>query len=191
MPKSRFNEIKYVITRANESKLMTRLEKRNITLKNAEKLLEGIISGKINKKKATDMYNDIAEDVNKLNKLKPTESRKKMLPIFEQLQEIFVRSKADASVDDEADDEVDEQPDTTDIPELESEESAGQRKQQGQGVKILTPKLLITRLTILLAQLKAGNNSQKLKNEIRQLLYSLYRSKKLSKTIYNSLMNAI
>ena len=68
-----------------------------------------------------------------------------MLPIFEQLEEIFVRSKADASVDDEAD----EQPDTTDMPELESEESAGQRKQQGQGVKILTPKLLITRLTIL------------------------------------------
>ena len=50
---------------------------------------------------------------------------------------------------------------------------------------------MITRLPILLAQLKAGNNSQKLKNEIRQMLYSLYRSKKLSKTIYNSLMNTI
>ena len=77
MPKSRFNEIKDVITKANESKLMTRLEGRNITLKNAEKLLEGIISGKINKKKARDMYNNIAEDVNKLNKLKPTECKKK------------------------------------------------------------------------------------------------------------------
>ena len=76
VPKSRFNEIKDVITRANESKLMTRLEKRNITLKNAEKLLEGIICGKINKKKARDMYNDTAEDVNKLNQLKSTESRK-------------------------------------------------------------------------------------------------------------------
>ena len=52
MPKSKFNEIKDVITRANESKLMTRLEGKNITLKNAEKLLEGMISGKINKKKA-------------------------------------------------------------------------------------------------------------------------------------------
>ena len=47
---------------------------------------------------------------------------------------------------------------------------------------------MITRLLISLALIKAGNNSQKLKNEIRQLLYSLYRSKKLSKTIYNSLM---
>ena len=46
-------------------------------------------------------------------------------------------------------------------------------------------------MLILLGQLQAGNKSQKLKNEIRQLLYSLYRSKKLSKTIYNSLMNTI
>ena len=50
---------------------------------------------------------------------------------------------------------------------------------------------MITRLPILIAQLKAGNNSEKLKNEIRQLLYSLYRSKNLSKTIYNNLMNTI
>ena len=75
-----------------------------------------------------------------------------------------------------------------DMSPLESEEEAAQ---QGQGLKILTPKQMITRLSILLAQLKAGNNSQKLKNEIRQIVYSLYRSKNLSKTIYNSLMNTI
>ena len=50
---------------------------------------------------------------------------------------------------------------------------------------------MLSRLPICLAQLKSGNNSQKLKNEIRQLLYSLYRPKKLSKRIYDSLMNAI
>ena len=61
------------------------------------------------------------------------------------------------------------------MPKLETEKSAEQRKQQGQGVKILTPKQLITRLPILLAQLKAGDNSEKLKNEIRKLLYSFYR----------------
>ena len=72
------------------------------------------------------------------------------------------------------------------MPDLESEEDAAQR-QQGQGLKILTPKQMITRLPILLAQLKAGNNSQKLKNEIRQIVYSLYRSKNLSKTICNHL----
>ena len=63
--------------------------------------------------------------------------------------------------------------------------------QEGQGFKILTPEQMLSRLPISLAQLKEGNNSEKLKNEIRQLLYSLYRSKKLSKTIYNNLINAI
>ena len=63
--------------------------------------------------------------------------------------------------------------------------------QRGQGVKIMTASQLITRLPILLSQVKAGNNSQKLKNEIRQILYFLYRSKNLSKTIYNHLINTI
>ena len=50
---------------------------------------------------------------------------------------------------------------------------------------------MLSRLPITLAQLKAGNNSKKLKNEIRQLLCSLHRSKNLSKTIYNNLINII
>ena len=65
------------------------------------------------------------------------------------------------------------------------------QKQEGKGLKILTPDQMLSRLPITLAQLKAGNNSQKLINEIRQLLYSLYHSKKLTKTIYNHLINAI
>ena len=78
------------------------------------------------------------------------------------------------------------------MSDLETGESAEQRRnQRGQGLKILTPNQMLTRLPISLAQLKAGNNSEKLKNEIRQLLYSFYRSKKLSKTIYKHLMNAI
>ena len=59
------------------------------------------------------------------------------------------------------------------------------------GLKILTPNQMLSRLPITLVKLKAGNNSQKLINEIRQLLHSLYRSKKLTKTIYNNLINAI
>ena len=78
--------------------------------------------------------------------------------------------------------------DTTDMTESESEESAEQR---GQGQKILTPNQLLSRLPITLAQLKAGNNSEKLKTEIRQLLHFLYRSKKLTKTIYEHLINTI
>ena len=65
------------------------------------------------------------------------------------------------------------------------------KKQSGQGLKILTPQQMLSRLLISLAQLKKGNNSEKLKNEIGQLLYSLYKSKKLSKTIHKYLINAI
>ena len=63
--------------------------------------------------------------------------------------------------------------------------------QSGKGLKILTPQQMFTRFPILLAQIKAGNNSQKPKNEIRQLLYSLYRSKKISKTVYKNLIETI
>ena len=65
------------------------------------------------------------------------------------------------------------------------------RQQQGQGLKILVRSQVLSRLPISLAQLKAGNNSEKLKNEIRQLLYSLYRSKKLTKQLYKSLVDII
>ena len=65
------------------------------------------------------------------------------------------------------------------------------QNQIGKGLKILMPSQMLNRLPISLAQLKAGNNSEKLKNEIRQLLYSLYRSKKLTKEIYKSLIDII
>ena len=64
-------------------------------------------------------------------------------------------------------------------------------KQQGLGLKILTPDQMLSTVPIFLAQLKAGNNSEKLKNGIRQILYSLYRSKKLTKKLYKSLVNII
>ena len=64
-------------------------------------------------------------------------------------------------------------------------------QQKGEGLKILTPNQMHSRLPITLAQLNAGNNSEKLKNEIRQLLYSLYRSKKLTKQLYKSLIDII
>ena len=55
--------------------------------------------------------------------------------------------------------------------------------QQGQGLKILSPNQMLSRLPISLAQEEAGNNSEKLKNEIRQLLYSLYRSRNMPKQV--------
>ena len=65
------------------------------------------------------------------------------------------------------------------------------RQQHGQGLRILIPNQTLSRLSIFLAQLNAGNNSEKFKNKIRQLLYSLYRSKKLTKNIYESLVDII
>ena len=81
-------------------------------------------------------------------------------------------------VEKESDEQSDENEDidTTDMPDLESEESI-----KGKLLKILTPNQMLSRLSICLPQLKAGNNSEKLKKEIRQLLYFLYRWKKLTK----------
>ena len=64
-------------------------------------------------------------------------------------------------------------------------------KAKGAGLKILTDKQMLHRLPILLAQIQAGNNSIKLKNEIRQILYLLYSSKVLTKTVYNTLIKSI
>ena len=63
------------------------------------------------------------------------------------------------------------------------------QNQEGQGLKILTPHQMLSRLPITLAQIKSGNNLEKLKNEIRQLLHSLHRSRNLTKTLYNNLIN--
>ena len=59
--------------------------------------------------------------------------------------------------------------------------------QQGQGIKILTPNQMLSRLPISVAQLQAGNNSEKLKNEIRHL----YRSKNMTKQVYNNLIKSL
>ena len=63
--------------------------------------------------------------------------------------------------------------------------------QEGEGLKIFTPNQMLKRLPIALAQVKAGNNSESLLNEIRQIVYSLYRSKEISKKVYNNIINSI
>ena len=65
------------------------------------------------------------------------------------------------------------------------------RKQEGEGLKILTPNQMLKRLPIAVAQIKAGNNSESLLNEIRQIVYYLYRSKKINKMLYNNISNSV
>ena len=78
--------------------------------------------------------------------------------------------------------DIDSKQDPSDSEFSDTEES---------GLKILTPNQMLSRLPITLAQLNAGNNSEKLKNEIRKLLCFLYRSKKLTKQLYKSLVEII
>ena len=63
--------------------------------------------------------------------------------------------------------------------------------QKGEGLKILTPNQMLKRLPIALAQVKTGNNSKSLLNEIRQIVYSLYRSKEIIKKVYNNIIKSI
>ena len=64
-------------------------------------------------------------------------------------------------------------------------------EQGGTGLKISKPKQMLQRLPIALAQVKAGNNSESLINEIRQILYSLYQSKQITEKVYNELIEPI
>ena len=61
--------------------------------------------------------------------------------------------------------------------------------ERSERVTILTPNQMLKRLPI--AQIKAGNNSQSLLNEIRQIVYSLYRSKEITKNVYNNIIKSI
>ena len=73
----------------------------------------------------------------------------------------------------------------------EAKSKAKQNETKGTGRKILTPKQMLQRLPIALAQVKAGKNSENLLNEIRQIIYSLYQSKEITKKVYNNLIKSL
>ena len=81
----------------------------------------------------------------------------------------------------------DENPNKIDIVEKNTNFN---KQQKGKGIKILIPKEMLQRLPIALAQVTAVNTSENLLNEIRQIIYSSYREKKLLK-IYNNITNSI
>ena len=62
----------------------------------------------------------------------------------------------------------------------------------GTGLKILlTPKQMVQRFPLLLSEISAGNNSESLLNQIRQIVYSLYQSKEITKKVYNNIIKSI
>ena len=103
------------------------------------------------------VFSNLVDQADQIAKLNSTSHRQKMLEIFNYLGEIFNGPTDKKSPTD------------------------------GKGLKILTPNQMLSGLQITLTQFKAGNNYEKLKNEIKQLLYSWYRSKKLTKQFYKSL----
>ena len=166
----RSSEILNTVTEVKSERLRTNVDGREITLDNTESLLKDLGKGILDGHDFKNRYNDIANDIEAIvNKPIITRNQEKIVEIMSLLKEIL-ETKSDKQLD------------TRDMPELEREESAAKRKnQQEQGLEILTPDQMLSRLLITLAQLKPGNNSQKLINEIRQLLYSLYRSKNYPK----------
>ena len=161
-----------------------------VNLKRVSRFIDDILSGEINNKyHAEKVYIEMMKDEHLLRDYKNFSRNKNAqttAAIISNLGYALFRPLLSSKYN--ADDI--ENVDIRDISELEFEEDA-EKRQKGHGLKIMTPLQLITRLPILLAQKQAGNNSQKLKNEIKQIIYSLYRSKNLSKTIYNHLMNKI
>ena len=176
-----------------------------ININESNKLLHEKGNSQTTYEKALKRIENIRSDINKMITMQSLNSNQiNLLNILFMVNEIFTGESESVEVNREGNFKVfkekldkekqvsDEQLDTRDMPELESEEPAAKRRnQQGQGLKMLTPNQMLSRLPIALAQLKAGNNSEKLKNEIRQLLYSLYRSKKLTKQMYKSLVDII
>ena len=75
---------------------------------------------------------------------------------------------------------------------MKIQKSLGFNKQQkGKGIKILASKEMLQRLSIALAQVKFGNTSENLLNEMRQILYSLYRAKEITKKEYSNIMDSV
>ena len=186
--------------------LQTRPNRKNlVTSGESNELLQDIEHCKITYKEAVKKLTNILNDINmslKLNSFTPNQS--KMINILFMVDKVFTgisklfeennegkleffEKKSDIERK-----ESDEQPDTTDMPEWESKKPAAKRRnQERHRLKILTPDQILSRLPVTLTQLKKGNNSQNLKNKIRQLLHSLYRSKNLTKQFYKILVNII
>ena len=165
----------------------SKVGKKSTAMNPVKKILQDRVNGKFNNaEEAKEWYKSaVYEDDQKIKKLdNKTDRNKDMINLYDQVRKFFITPSPIPDMDyvltcDESDDKTDEidtddekfytrKETPRDMPDLESEDSGAQtRKQKAQGLKILTPQQMLSRLPISLAQLKAGNNSEKLKNEIR------------------------
>ena len=170
--------------------VVTYFDDKSISSNDIKNFVNDILSEKVDAYNGRDEYYKRIRPLSSLNNLafksKKNYYRKILNMYFSDLQYILLRT-----------DDFNKMSTSTDTSDTRSpnikRRYAGvkNKNQSAKRLKIITPQQRPTRLGISLAQLQAGNNSQKLKNEIRQLLYSLYRSKKLSKNIYENLIKTI
>ena len=141
---------------------------------------------------ASDLYNDLLaiyfHECNELPGAKRNNMEHKYDPdkLFLQTCNYDVWFKNEESSDKE---ELTDKEESTDLPTISALE--GDEVKEGKKIKNLTRNDVLTRLPMLLAQIKAGNSSYKLKNEIRQILYLLYQHNKITKKVYNNLIKSL
>ena len=163
-----YNNLKYVVVNSGKTYDLP-------TLKDPISLLEAIKKGTIKLQEAKNTQQDYLKHLNIIRKgNKNDEQRKTLENINVHFNAINTAIKF-----------VEDYGSTI----LEAKKLA--TEQEGTGLKILTPNQMLKRLPIALAQVKAGNNSERLLNEIRQIVYSLYRSKEITKKVYNNIINSI
>ena len=182
MGNNEFKRIRERVDNYVDKKLHAKVDSKLVAMNPVKFFLQDIVNGSFSNAEEAkkDYINNIYGDEKKVRKAYNKPNRiKDMRDPHDKVTKIFITPYPIPDMDyvpnyDRSDDEANnEQPDTTDIPDLESEKSAEQRR--NQSAKGLTPEQMLSRPPISSAQLKAGNYSEKLKNEIRQLLYSLYK----------------
>ena len=168
-----YDNLKYVVERSGAKK--DSIEYNFNKIKDPMALLKDIGDGKISVEEAKDKQENYYNYLKKIQKGNKSANQKRTL---EKKNVLFnARDNVIKYVEDYS------------SMILEARKSA--REQQGEGLKILTPNQMLKRLPIALAQIKAGNNSESLLNEIRQIVYYLYQSKKITKMLYNNIINLI
>ena len=174
--KINYNDLQYVVL-SNDTAYNFSVEKDPISL------LNDIKSGKTTLKEAKDAQENYRHYLNIIRKGNKNDNQKRTLANINMFYN--ARDNAIKFIEDFGSMILEAR-------RLAQEEEKGTgANEMSEQVKILTPNQMLKRLPIALAQVKAGNNSESLLNEIRQIVYSLYQSKEISKKVYNNIINSI
>ena len=145
--------------------------------KDSKELFNAIKNSQIKFSEATNKQNEF---LNKLNEVKISKKTTEQKEVINNLNKFYNSREEVINL-------------FRDFTEMLSDANydARQNKTEGTGLKILTPKQMLQRLPIALAQVKAGNNSENLLSETRQIIYSLYQAKEITKKVYNNIIKSL